>query len=86
MDLITSIEEHYKLIHKCRNEIAELKTKKAEKRNRYWGEATGIADQKKDYIKAMTGNIDEAIRKEEANIEYHYNMIEVLNMRLFEDE
>ena len=80
---ITLLYEHIK---NNRFKIAELKKEKAEQRNRYWGEATGIAKEKEDYIKAMTSNIDENIRKYEAGIEYAYNMIEVYNMRLMLDE
>lgn len=84
--LIDSIEEYYDDIKGFRENIAEWKCKKAEMRNRYWSEATGIAKEKEDFIKSMTRDIDENIRNNEAMIEYAYNMIEVLNLRLIYHE
>ena len=81
-ELIDKMEYWYKEIHEDKCRISELKTDKAEQRNRYWGEATGIAKEKEDYIKAMTSKYDEEIRKLEAHVEYAYNMVDILNWRL----
>ena len=81
-ELIDKMECWYKRIYDDKNKISELKKDKAEMRNRYWGEATGTVDQKKDYLKAMTSNLDDEIRLLEAGIEYAYNMVDILNWRL----
>ena len=62
--------------------IAMLKSDKVKKRSDVWSKAEGIADQKKDYVKSQVAEIDEKIAKEEANIEYAYNMIDLINDKL----
>lgn len=81
-ELINELSYWYKKIYDDRAEISKLKKERAEKRNRYWGEASGTVDQKKDYLKAMTSDIDDNIRLLEAQIEYSYNIVEVINWRM----
>ena len=76
------METRYNNIYKLKKEIAGFKKEKAEQRNRYWGEATGIAKEKEDYIKAMTSGVDEKIRLNEAEIQYNLDMIEILDFKL----
>ena len=80
--LIEEMENRYNNIYKLKKEIAGFKKEKAEQRSRYWGEATGIAKEKEDYIKAMTSGVDEKIRLNEAEIQYNLDMIEILDFKL----
>ena len=77
--ILLEMDKYYGNIRTAKLEIARLKKEKAEQRNRYWGEATGIAKEKEDYIKAMTSMYDKDIREAEAEIEYAYNMINTLD-------
>ena len=80
--LIEEMENRYNNIYKLKKEIVGFKKEKAEQRSRYWGEATGIAKEKEDYIKAMTSGVDEKIRLNEAEIQYNLDMIEILDFKL----
>ena len=80
--ILTEMEKYYGNIRTAKLHIAGLKKDKAEQRNRYWGEATGIAKEKEDYIKAMTSMYDKDIHEAEAEIEYTYNMINILEYKL----
>lgn len=80
--IITEIGNTYKKIREYRLEIEELLAQKVEMKPRLWEEATGTVDQKKDYIKSRTSELDSRIHKLEAEIEYCYNLIKVLDYKL----
>lgn len=65
-----------------RKNIAQLKHDKAVAKAPLWEDATGTVDQKKDYIKSETAEFDRDIAREEANIEYAYNMISIVEDKL----
>jgi len=87
--LVTEIENQIilkenlmKAIRECREEIANLKEKKAVKRSASWMEANGTAKEKEDFVKASVANYDSEILKYEADIELYYNQISVLNDKI----
>lgn len=84
--LIDEMEKHYKFIKTTREEIAELRKKKALKKPPLWEEATGTVDAKKDYIKAKVAEIDYRIAICESDIEYATNMIDILSWRMFNQD
>ena len=75
-------ENLMKSIHECRNEIANLKEKKAIKKSASWMEANGTAKEKEDFVKASVAEYDSEILKYEADIELYYNQISVLNDKI----
>lgn len=81
-EIIDKMEKLYDCIYVDKMEIAELKKSKAGVKASLWEEATGTVDQKKDYIKSKTSEIDYKINCIEANIEHSYNLINVLDYRL----
>ena len=81
-DLIAEKQSYVEIIKAGRQNIAKLKKDKALKKAPLWEVAQGTVDAKKDYIKSMVAKIDEDILREEANIEYAYNMIEVVNDKM----
>ena len=85
-ELIDKMEEYYRNIHNLRMSIAELKKTKAIKKAPLWEEATGTVDNKKDYIKSKLADIEHDIAVAESDIEYAYNMIDVLNWRIMNNE
>ena len=80
--IIEDIQIQSNDIYNARIRIAELKKEKIIKRASAWDDATGIADQKKDYVRSIVAEIDESIDKEEAKIEFAYNKMKVLNYQL----
>lgn len=76
--VIDEIKRHYALIFKLRQDIAELRKQKAVMKAPLWEEATGTVDAKKDYIKSQTADIDYNISLKEAEIEYSYNLVNIL--------
>ena len=70
------------LIQNARKELADLKEQKAIMKAPLWEEAQGTVDAKKDFIKCKTANIDKEIGYKEANIEYLYNRINILEDKL----
>ena len=85
-ELIDKMEEYYRNIHNLRIGIAELKKTKVIKKAPLWEEATGTVDNKKDYIKSKLADIEHDITVAESDIEYAYNMIDVLNWRIMNNE
>lgn len=91
MDLNTLIAEkqsYIELIRIGRENIAKYQKEKAEKRGGLWEEAQGTVDAKKDYIKSKVADLDFNIAVEERDIEYYYNMIDLINDKMvyLEDE
>ena len=74
------------IINEGRKNIAKLKMDKAKMKAPLWEEAQGTVDAKKDFIRSKTAEIDRDIAHEEANIEYCYNMIDLINDRMNADE
>ena len=86
-ELITEKEMNIELIQKARQELADLREKKAVMKAPLWEEAQGTVDAKKDFIKSKTANIDKEIAYKEANIEYLYNRLNILdNQLVYSDE
>lgn len=87
-ELIDAKESYFEIIRIGRKNIAKLKKEKIEARAKAWSDAEGIADAKKDYVRSMVADFDFEISIEEANMEYAYNMIEVVNdkMMVIDDE
>lgn len=81
-ELIEKKQSWIKLIKQQRQDIAELKEKRAVAKAPLWEEATGTVDAKKDYIKSKIADIDRKIAFGEANIEYLYNMIDVITDKM----
>lgn len=75
---ITKLEEYYKTIKDSRKEIAKLKTEIALEKPKHWEDATGVAKEKEDYVKSKIGYLNEDIASYEADIEFAYNMVNVL--------
>lgn len=76
--VITEIKRHYEFIHQARKDIAELRKQRALMKAPLWEEATGTVDAKKDYIKSKIADYDYNISLKEAEIEYSYNLIDIL--------
>ena len=86
-ELITEKEMNIELIQKARQELADLREQKAIMKAPLWEEAQGTVDAKKDYIKSKTAEIDKEIAYKEANIEYLYNRLNILdNQLVYSDE
>lgn len=77
-DKIKYVEE----INKARYNIAEAKENLVNQKAPLWEEATGTVDAKKDFIKSKTSDIQRSIDEHEADIEWYYNMIDVINQKL----
>lgn len=77
-DKVNYIEE----INNARYKIAELKSKKIKARSKAWEDATGIAKEKEDYVRSVVADYDKEIAENEADIEWYYNMISVVNYKL----
>lgn len=81
-NMIMLKENFMKAIKECRDEIADLREKRAIKKAPLWEEATGTVDAKKDYIKSKIADIDCEIAKLEADIELYYNQISILDDKI----
>lgn len=77
---IDGLREFYNQIYDFRTEIAQLKTEKAQLKPQLWEEATGTVDQKKDFIRSRTADLDYRISECEAGIELAYNLVNLLIM------
>ena len=75
-------EQFYLAIYKDRVSIADLGKKKAEMKPALWEEATGTVDQKKDFIKSKTAEIDNEIAVLDAEIELRFNQVKILNDKI----
>ena len=85
--LIAEKEMNIELIQKARQELADLREDKAVMKAPLWEEAQGTVDAKKDFIKSKTANIDREIAYKEADIEYLYNRLNILdNLLVYSDE
>ena len=69
-------------IYDERKKIADYKEQRIKMKAPLWDEATGTVDQKKDYIKSRTSEYDKKIAICEAEIEYMYNEIAIIEDRL----
>lgn len=81
-ELITEKEFYINLIKEARKNIAMTKQQKALAKAPLWDEATGTVDQKKDFIKSRVAEYDLDIAVEESNVEYAYNMLEIINDKM----
>ena len=70
------------LIQKARKELADLREEKAIAKAPLWEVATGTVDAKKDYIRSKLAETDKEIAYKEANIEYLYNRLNILDNKL----
>ena len=85
--LIAEKEMDIDLIQKARQELADLREQKAVMKAPLWEEAQGTVDAKKDYIKSKTADIDKQIAYKEANIEYLYNRLNIIeDLLVYRDE
>ena len=80
--IIAEKESCIDLIQKARQELADLREKKAIAKAPLWEEATGTVDAKKDYIRSKLAETDKEIAYKEANIEYLYNRLNILDNKL----
>lgn len=71
----TEIQEARKLIADKKKEMINLRAKS-------WADAEGIADAKKDFVRSVVSDLDLEISKLEADIEYYYNMMKIIDNRL----
>ena len=70
-------------IQTARHLIADKKREKINLRAKSWDDATmKLADAKKDFVRSMVSDLDAEIDKLEADIEYYYNRMKVLDNRL----
>ena len=80
--ILDEMDELYDTIYENRCKIAHLKKDKIEVRSDAWSDATGIADQKKDYVRSCVANMDESIDLCEAEIERAYNKIKLWTYKM----
>ena len=76
-------------IHEARQKIADLKHEKINLRAKAWEDAGSIklADAKKDFVRSIVSDIDREIDKLEADIEYYYNQLKLIDNKLeYSDE
>lgn len=81
-ELLDKKQEYIESINDARYKIAELRKTLVDMKAPLWEEATGTVDAKKDYIKSQTSDIQKQIDEFEADIEWYYNMIDVINQKL----
>lgn len=82
VEMINLKEQFYLAIFEERASIADLKKQKAEMKAPLWEEATGTVDQKKDFIKSKTAEIDYQIAMSEAEIELRYNQARIIDEKV----
>lgn len=80
--ILEEMDNLYDKIYEYRTDIASHNRNKIEKRANAWNDATGIADEKKDYVRSEVAEIQEKIDYCEAEIELAYNKIKVMCFRL----
>lgn len=81
-ELVDQIEQIYKDIRQYRINLAETNAKLNVRKADLWLTADGTVDQKKDYIKSKTADLRKEIELTEAEIEFCYNQIEVIQWRM----
>ena len=85
--LIAERQATIELIQGARKELADLREQKAVMKAPLWEEAQGTVDAKKDFIKSKTADIDKQIAYKEANIEYLYNRLNIIeDLLVYRDE
>lgn len=80
--VLDEMDKLYDEIHTNRCKIADWKKEKIEQRAKAWEKATGIAEQKKDYVRSAVSDFDADILKAEAEIEKAYGKLKVAELRL----
>ncbi len=81
-EMIAEKQNRFESIKNKRRELADLVEQKNTVKASLWDEATGTVDQKKDYIRSKTADVDKLIAYLEADIEYEYNMIALLTDKM----
>ena len=79
---IDELDTYYNEIMSARKRIADLKYDKINIRAEAWKSAEGIADAKKDYVRSAVSDIDREISKLEADIEYYYNQVKIMDYKV----
>ena len=79
---IDELDTYYNEIMSARKRIADLKYDKINIRAEAWKSAEGIADAKKDYVRSAVSDIDREIEKLEADIEYYYNQVKIMDYKV----
>lgn len=80
VEVLKELDAYYTEILDARKKIADLKHEKINLRAKSWADAQGIADAKKDFVRSIVSDIDREISKLEADIEYYYNQVKLLNL------
>ena len=80
--IIDELDTYYNEIMSARKRIADLKYDKINIRAEAWKSAEGIADAKKDYVRSAVSDIDREIEKLEADIEYYYNQVKIMDYKV----
>lgn len=80
--IIDELDTYYDEIMSARKRIADLKYDKINIRAEAWKSAEGIADAKKDYVRSAVSDIDREIEKLEADIEYYYNQVKIMDYKV----
>ena len=80
--MIDDKETYATEIQEARKLIADKKKEKINLRAKSWADAEGIADAKKDFVRSVVSDLDLEISKLEADIEYYYNMMKIMDDRL----
>jgi Mg2+ and Co2+ transporter CorA len=81
-ELLDKKQEYIESINNARYKIAELRKILVDMKAPLWEEATGTVDAKKDYIKSQTSDIQKQIDEFEADIEWYYNMLQLVDDKL----
>lgn len=81
-ELINQKIDYIDKINKARYEISMLKEKKCLERKNAWANANGTAKEKEDFVKAQVADVDREISEHEADIEWYYNMVGIVNDKL----
>ena len=81
-NMITLKDTMFVQISECRDEIADLKMAKTNKRAEAWSEAEGTAKQKEDEVKASVSDLDNQISVLESKIELYYNQTRTLDDKI----
>ena len=80
--MIDDKETYATEIQEARKLIADKKKERINLRAKSWADAEGIADAKKDFVRSVVSDLDLEISKLEADIEYYYNMMKIIDNRL----
>ncbi len=84
MKLLDDKDVYFTEINDARKKIADLTHEKINLRAKSWEDASGIklADAKKDFVRSVVSDIDREISKLEADIEYYYNQLKLIDDKL----